>query len=198
MVEPVSKEDRFELQDYFSHPEKYRGCFEKYLPHLSVLVNCIYWDKRYPRLVTKDYLKKSWKKSLRVIGDISCDVEGSIEATVKCTDSGNPVFIYDIEKDEAVDWTPDFSRERSSPAKAGHPKANGPVILAVDNLPCEVPRESSADFSRALEDFIPSVAKADFNAAFEELALPPEIKRAVIAHKGELAPDYRYLEQYLK
>jgi alpha-aminoadipic semialdehyde synthase len=179
-VMPAAKGARFELQDYFRHPERYRGCFERYVPYLTLLVNCIYWDKRYPRLVTKRYLEKLYKgstPSLRVIGDISCDVDGSIEATVRCTDSGDPVFVYDVEKKEAV---PGY-------------KGRGPVVLAVDNLPCELPRESSAYFSGALKGFIPAVAEADYNVSFDELALPPEIKRAVIVHKGELTPDYNYL-----
>jgi hypothetical protein len=46
--------------------------------------------------------------------------------------------------------------------------------------------------------YIPIIARADYSVPFEELALPPEIKRAVIVYQGELTPDYRYLEQYLQ
>jgi alpha-aminoadipic semialdehyde synthase len=44
----------FDLHDYYANPQNYRSVFEKYIPHLSMLINCIYWDKKYPRLVTKD------------------------------------------------------------------------------------------------------------------------------------------------
>jgi alpha-aminoadipic semialdehyde synthase len=69
--------------------------------------------------------------------------------------------------------------------------------MAVDILPSELPRDASEDFSRALQPFLPALAAADYHAPFAELALPPEIKRAVIAHRGELAPAYAYLSAHL-
>ena len=71
-VEPISSELFFELQDYYDHPEKYRPKFSTYLPHLTVLVNCTYWEARYPRLVTKADLKRLYggeaPPRLQVIG----------------------------------------------------------------------------------------------------------------------------------
>jgi saccharopine dehydrogenase (NAD+, L-lysine-forming) len=186
MVEPVSPGDEFELQDYYQYPEKYRSKFKTYLPHLTILVNAIYWDTMYPRLVTKDYIRQTYsgEKSprLKVIGDISCDVEGAIEVTVKSTEPGDPIFVYDPETGEARD---------------GY-EGRGPVIMAVDILPSELPRESSIDFSQTLKAYIPAIAKADFSLPFDQLDLPPEIKRALILHQGQLTPDYRYIEQLLK
>ncbi len=182
MVEPLQGE--FDLQDYYKNPEKYRGVFSKYLPHLTVLINAIYWDARYPRLATKEDLKKLYNNSpkLKVIGDISCDIEGAIEATVKCTDPDAPVFVYDVDKDEALD---SFT-------------GKGPLILAVDILPSELPREASIHFSHVLKGFIPHIASADYTVPFENLNLPPELKRAVIVYRGELTPDYKYLEKFIK
>jgi alanine dehydrogenase len=183
-VEPVSPEGLFDLQDFYEHPEKYRSTFERYVPHLTVIVNCIYWEEKYPRLVTKAYLKQLYgadNPRLRVIGDISCDIEGAIECTVRSTEVDEPVFVYDPFTGEASD------------GYAG----KGPVVMAVDILPSELPRDASVDFSRVLSAFIPAIAAADFSVEFERLALPPEIKRAVIAHRGELTPDYRYIERFL-
>ena len=187
MVEPVSPQaadSGFDLQDYYQHPEKYQGVFERYIPHLTVLVNAIFWSAKYPRLATKAYLKTLFsgaKPRLRVIGDISCDVEGAIECTVKATDPGNPVFVYDPLTANVVD---------------GH-EGPGVVVVAVDILPSELPREASVDFSRILKPFIPAIAAADFSAPFEASNLPPEIKRAVIAYRGRLTPDYEYIQQWL-
>jgi alpha-aminoadipic semialdehyde synthase len=183
-VEPISPQDQFELQDYYDHPEKYRGTFESYVPHLTMVMNCIYWEEKYPRLVTNEYLKQLYSDGqprLRVIGDISCDIEGAIECTVRSTKVDKPVFVYNP-----------FTGETTN-GVAGE----GPVVMAVDILPSELPREASEDFSGVLREFVPSIAQADYSVPFEELALPPEIKRAVIVHKGELTPNYRYLEQYL-
>jgi alpha-aminoadipic semialdehyde synthase len=185
MVEPASPGASFELQDYYDHPEKYRGTFEQYLPHLTVLVNAIFWTDRYPRLVTKAYLKEAFSGAnmprLRVIGDISCDVEGAIECTVKSTEPGDPIYVYEPVSAEVTD---------------GH-EGSGIVIMAVDILPSELPRESSSDFSRILKPFIPAIARCEFSAPFEDCKLPPEIKRAVIAYQGELTPEYRYIEEFL-
>lgn len=185
-VEPISPQDRFVLQDYYDHPQKYRSRFATYLPHLTVLINAIYWETRYPRLVTKAYLREQFggpeRPRLRVIGDISCDVEGAIECTVRCTDPGNPVYVYNPLTGETTD------------GYAGE----GVVVLAVDILPSELPHQASVDFSAVLKRFVPAIAQADYTVPFEQLALPPEIKRAVIAYQGELTPGYRYLEPYLR
>lgn len=183
MVKPVDPAGVFELQDYYQHPEKYRSCFSDYLPYLTVLVNGIYWDKRYPRLVTKAYLREHADDlRLRVIGDISCDIEGSIECTVRSTEPGNPVYVYN---------------PRTGTTTDGY-TGEGVVILAVDILPSELPREASIYFSGVLRDFIPAIVAADYTVPFDQLALPPEIKRAVIVYQGKLTPDYQYISEYLK
>lgn len=185
MVEPVDPEGSFDLQDYYNYPEKYRSRFSSYVPYLTVLVNGIYWEAKYPRLVTKAFLKDLFggptRPRLRVIGDISCDIEGAIECTVKCTEPGDPVYVYNPLTEEVTD---------------GY-EGEGVVVLAVDILPSELPREASIDFSAVLRQFVPAIALADYTVPFDELALPPEIKRAVIAYRGELTPDYRYLERFL-
>lgn len=174
---------RFGLEDYYNHPEKYKSIFERYVPYLTLLVNCIYWDYRYPRLITKNFLKLLYKTEprLRVIGDISCDIEGSIEATVKVTNPDNPVFVYDPIANRAIDGF----------------IGRGPVIMAIDNLPCEIAKESSIYFSGVLKSFVPKIAQADFTLPFERCPLPPEIKKAVIVYQGKLTPNYQYLVKYL-
>jgi saccharopine dehydrogenase (NAD+, L-lysine-forming) len=184
MVEPLDPHTPFALQDYYDHPEKYRGVFEQYLPYLTVLVDAIFWTERYPRLVSKEGLRTLWSSPqprLRVIGDISCDVEGAIEATVKSTEPGDPIYVYDPFTGSVSD---------------GH-AGRGVVILAVDILPSELPREASADFSRILKPYIPAIARCDFTAPFQDLDLPPEIRRAIIVHQGKLTPDYQYIQEYL-
>lgn len=184
-VEPIDQAQPFDLQQFFRQPELYRSKFESYLPHLSVLVNCIYWDTPYPRLLTKATARRLYRADdpprLRVIGDISCDIEGAIEPTIKATSLDIPAFVWDPASDRAID------------SVAGH----GPVIMAVDNLPCELPIESSATFGQALAPLLPALAECDFSVTFEACALPPELKRATIVYQGELTPEYQYLKQFL-
>ncbi|HDM67189.1 MAG TPA: hypothetical protein ENG62_02245, partial [Thermoplasmatales archaeon] len=180
MVKPISSDQEFNLQDYYNHPEKYHSIFNKYIPYLTILMNCIYWDPRYPRLVTKKDLKEI-EHNLQVIGDISVDIEGAIEATVKATTPDNPVFTYN----------PD-----TNTFKDGY-NEDGVVIMAIDNLPCELPADSSREFSKALLPFVPPIVKADYTMDFDKLELPSEVKKAVILHKGELTPDYKYIHKFL-
>ncbi|GAB4432293.1 MAG: NAD(P)-dependent oxidoreductase [Anaerolineae bacterium] len=184
-VEPASEGKPFDLQEFFSHPERYRSRFEQYLPHLSVLVNCIYWDTPYPRLLTRAQAAQLFaggaSPKLKVIGDISCDIEGGVEITLKPTSPDEPAFVWDPATDTAIDGV------------AGR----GPVVMAIDNLPCELPVEASASFGDALLPFVPALAAANFTADFDSVALPPELKRATIIYQGKLTPSYEYLVQFL-
>ncbi len=182
MVEPRTAGAPFDLQEYYQHPDRYRGVFARYLPHIDVLVNSIYWEPRYPRLVTKEWVRENYPGArLRVIGDISCDVDGAIEATVQATEPDIPTYVYDPANDTAIVGV----------------RGDGPVIMAIDILPTELPHESSSHFSAVLKNYIPAIARADCAVGIEKCTLPPEVKRAVIVCSGALTPDYRYLEKFL-
>jgi alpha-aminoadipic semialdehyde synthase len=146
-------------------------------------MNCIYWAPQYPKFVTKEGLKKLYTKThmLRVIGDISCDIEGAVECTLYATNPGAPVFVYNP-----------FT-QTTTPGVEG----TGPVVLSVDNLPCELPKDSSIHFSSILKDFVPDIVNADFKVKFEDCNLRQEIKDAIIVYQGLLTPKYKYLEKYL-
>lgn len=185
MVKPKDPQMVFQLQDYFAHPQKYESRFEEYIPYLTVLVNAIYWDARYPKLITRDYLQKSYQSGqpqiLKAIGDITCDIEGSVECNLAATTPGDPVYVYD------------------PITRSIHPgiEGRGPVVLAVDNLPCELPRDSSAMFGDVLYDFIAKMSATDFSRPFESVNLPPELKRATILYNGQFAPDYTYMAKFI-
>ncbi len=185
MVETKSSDAQFVLQDYYQRPANYRGVFEKFLPHLDLLMNTIYWEEKYPRLVTHKWAKSNYgpdkSPRLQVIGDISCDIQGSIEMTLKAPQPDQPYYVYDPATKSITDGVEGF----------------GPVIMAVDNLPCELPRESSEHFSRILREMIPSLAQADFQGDFGGLNLPSYLKKAVVTHRGELTPNFRYLQDFL-
>jgi len=184
LSEPIDPNQKFDLSDYYNHPEKYKNQFEKYPEHLTILMNCMYWDDRYPRILTKDFIEKlhsTHKQKLKVVGDVTCDPDGSIEFTHKGTVIQDPVFVYD-----PINREPTMGFE-----------GDGITVMAVDILPSELPRESSESFGEALHRFIPAIAQADYDQDFESLNLPAEIKRALILHQGELTPDYQYLEEYL-
>jgi saccharopine dehydrogenase (NAD+, L-lysine-forming) len=184
MFEPREASNEFLLQDYFDHPEKYQAKFQPYLKKLHMLVNCIYWDTPYPRLVTIEDIKTHYQsdKTLMVVGDITCDIDGAIQFNTGSTLSPDPVYIHDIQTGKKVMG---FVGE-------------GPVVMAVDNLPTELPREASEAFGEALIPFVYDMGACDYVKPFEQLDLPAEVKRAVIAHAGELTPEHEHLKIYLK
>jgi len=186
LVRPAEAGASFELQDYYDKPERYRGCFEEHLPHLDVLVNCMYWDERYPRLITREWAKGAFagggRPRLRVVGDIGCDVEGCVELTVKATEPEAPCFVVDPLTGAVADGC------------AGP----GLAIMAVDALPTELPLESSAHFSTSLKEMVVALAGADWRGDGGPPALPPHLSEALIVYRGELTPPYRHLAQYLE
>ncbi|MDD8015631.1 MAG: bifunctional lysine ketoglutarate reductase /saccharopine dehydrogenase family protein [Acidobacteriota bacterium] len=175
----------FDLQDYYRNPGRYKPVVESYLPYLTVLVNGIFWSPMYPRFVTRKFIKKLYGGAglprLKVIGDITCDIEGSIECNVRATGPDDPVYVYDPAEGKALSGF----------------QGKGPVVLAVYNLPAELPLESSVYFSQTLKSFVPPIASADFDGGFAACRLPDEVKKAVILFKGRLTPDYAFLKDCL-
>jgi saccharopine dehydrogenase (NAD+, L-lysine forming) len=176
----------FDLQDYYAHPEKYESKFENYLPLLSILVNCIYWTEKYPRLVSKEYLKNRTilesNLNLQVIGDISCDIDGSIQITNKATKPDDAYYTYFAETDRFENGI----------------RPLGITVMAVDNLPCEFPRESSVEFSAVLRDFVDAISGADFKQKPETMNLPFAIQKALILQQGSFSNDYQYMKDFVK
>ena len=175
----------FDAAEYADHPELYRSGLPSLLPHVTVLINGVYWEPRLPVLVTKAALRELWARErepkLRVIGDITCDIRGSVEVTEKATTPGDPVFV----------WNPETGAITSGVA------GTGPVVMAVDNLPCELPAEASEHFGDSLLRFVPPLARCDWDVPLDALELPREIRDAIIVHRGELAPAFAGLERLL-
>ena len=187
LVRPRAAGAAFSLEDYYRHGKaKYASAVSRELAHLTLLVNCIYWDERYPRLLDQRDFQALWadgrRPRLRVVADISCDVDGALACTVESSDPGRPLYVFDPQSGRVTDGV----------------RGHGPVVMAVEILPAELPRESSAYFSRLLKRYLPALAQIDHRRAFEHLDLPPEIKRAVILWRGRFTPDYRYLEAHLQ
>jgi alpha-aminoadipic semialdehyde synthase len=181
LVKRVDSSQPFELQEYYQHPERYEADFFRHADHLTMLVNCIYWEPKYPRLLTREQFESLYSQQnprLRVIGDITCDIDGSLACTTHSTDPGDPIYVYDPSTGETTSGV----------------EGNGPVVLAVDFLPCELPADASRHFSDSLIPFVSGLAKADFSGPLDQSGLPPELQRATIVYRGKLTEPYRYLE----
>ncbi len=169
----------FELQHFFENRAEYISKFSQYLPYCTVYINTIYWEPDCPVYLKRTDLEKiqGEKQKLIIIGDISCDINGSVQATVKATYPDDPIFIYDAKTGEATDGL----------------LGEGFADMAVDNLPCEFSKESSDYFSRTLEPFIEKLLMCECDKPLAETAIPDEIKGACITHHGKLLPAYEHL-----
>lgn len=165
---------------------RHRVRFARHLPYLTLLVNGIYWRPGHPKLITREDLRRLWggpeSPRLEVLADLSCDVDGPIEATVRTTDSDRPVYVFDPRTGQTRDGV----------------EGPGPVVLAVDNLPAEFPRDASEHFGDSLFPFLNGLLSADFDVPFEHLSLPAAILGATLTHRGELTPHYRGLGEALE
>jgi alpha-aminoadipic semialdehyde synthase len=149
---------------------------ERLLPHTSVLMNCMYWDATCPRLITNDQMSAEWvdreNNRLLVVGDITCDVGGSVEFLSKSTTIEDPFFKWDPSTQEMV---------RSD--------GSGVLVLGVDILPSELPRESSMHFSNLLTPMVEALASGEPDP--EMVAV---LDGACIARNGALQPRFEYIK----
>jgi len=188
-IEPNDPNAVFSKQDYYAHPEFYHSVFfEKYAPYVSVIMNCMYWDYRYPRIFTVKQVEKLVEENrsrLIAVGDISCDKMGSIEFLMKTTSIDQPLFVYDPLTGEVLD----------SSSHRDYIYSDGILFLAIDNFPTEFPKEATNWFGDNLLPFIEAVVKSNPSGSYEDQQkeLPPEIFRSMITNNGQLTPKYRYI-----
>jgi len=174
---------RDKWQVYFDHPDYFESNLDKVLPYITVLMNCIIWSPKFPRTVTKELMKIIYAegKALKVIGDITCDPNGSIEFS-KETWIDKPVYIYNPLSQEIKDGF----------------KGDGIAIMAVTNLPCEFSADASEQFSSDLFPFLEDIVKANYRGSLAESQLPDEIKRAVIMWQGKFTEEFKYMNNFLE
>ena len=142
--------------------------------HADILLAGAFWNPKAPVLfTTKDMLAPDFK--IKIVADITCDINGSVPSTKKASSIADPVFDYDPTTDSVK---PGFSFDRFV------------TMMAVDNLPCELPRSASEEFGHDLIDRILRPLLLD----------DPEkiIERATIAKDGKLTERFAYLEDYVK
>lgn len=161
----------FNLEDFFTNPKEYKSRFKKFTEIADIFISCHYWDHNADVLFNEEDTQ-SEKFNLKVIADITCDIKGSIPTTIRPSTIDNPIYGYNPESGE--EGAP------FSPANI--------TIMAVDNLPCELPRDASVDFGAALiKNIIPALIGDDLTSI---------INRASITKNGELNTGYEYLEDY--
>lgn len=175
----------FDTADYRKHPDNYAPHFHvTVLPFTSVIVNCMYWEDCYPRVVTVRQARDlHFAGRLRVLGvcDISCDLNGSIEFLEEFTSIEQPFYVYDVAAKRVL-------HDMSAP---------GILYHAVDHLPSECPRDASAHFGSCLLPFMPALLCSDAAKSPDapDSGLPAELSGAIVCWEGKLAPNFYYIAE---
>jgi alanine dehydrogenase len=159
--------------DFYNNSEAFESDFAKYANVADIFIAGHFHANSAPDILTAEMLKDN-KCKLKVVADISCDVAGPIACTKRASTIEEPLYGYHPVTGLEVD--------------VHHPEAL--VVMAVDNLPCEIPRDASEGFG---EMFLKHVIPAFYNNDADGI-----LKRAVIAEHGKLAPRFRYLNGYVK
>jgi alanine dehydrogenase len=158
--------------EFYKHPQKYRSTFGKFTKDCDILIHCSFWDPRAPKLFSTEEMA-SPDFHIGVIADVTCDIDGSIPSTTHSSTIENKFYGYDP-KTKSV--TKPFVK-------------NAITIMAVDNLPCELPRDASEDFGKELIDkVLPLLLNNDEHGVIE---------RASIAKDGNLCGRFSYLADYV-
>jgi saccharopine dehydrogenase (NAD+, L-lysine forming) len=159
--------------DFYANPHLYKSTFRKFTRVTDLLLACAYWDPSAPKLFTEvDTREDDFK--IDTIADITCDVNGSIPITKLATTIPDPAYDYNPN-------TGGIEQAFSTPENI--------TVMAVDNLPCELPRNASRDFGRLLID---NVLPHFFNE--DEYGV---LERATIVKGGKLTSGYSYLQDYV-
>jgi len=162
----------FDKTHFYAYPEDYESHFLPFAEVGELLIAAAYWDPKAPRLFELDAIKSS-NFSISIIADITCDLNGSIPTTHRTTTILDP--IYDVDRKTAQEL-PAFGKQDSI------------SVMAIDNLPCELPRESSTEFAQQLCQWvIPELGKANSSI----------LEKATIARDGDLTLEFMYLSDYV-
>jgi saccharopine dehydrogenase (NAD+, L-lysine-forming) len=162
----------FFRDDFHANPQMYKCLFTNYIAQTDILMNGIYWDADIARLFEqKDIQRKDWRIS--VIADITCDVDGSVPINVGTSTIAEPV--YGINRSNF---------EKAAPYQNTMDTID---VMAVDNLPNELPKDASHYFGSHFEKYVlKELLEGDSDI----------IRRATICESGKLTPEYEYLADY--
>jgi alanine dehydrogenase len=161
-----------DCNDFYLNPEEYVSDFERFTKVSDILITGHYHANEAPLILSKEMLKSKDCK-IKVVGDVSCDINGPIGCTLRASTIANPFYGYSPSEDKEVD--------------VFHPAAV--VVMAVDNLPCELPKDASEGFGTM---FIEYVIPAFFNGDKDGV-----LQRAQMTENGKLTEKFSYLQDFV-
>jgi saccharopine dehydrogenase (NAD+, L-lysine-forming) len=162
----------FDQLAFYGDASGHHSTFMRFAKVSDVYVACHYWESGSPFIFTREDVRSSdW--NIKVVGDISCDIDGPVASTIRPSTIAEPMYGYNA----ITESEDDFAAE------------NTIGVMAVDNLPCELPKDASEDFGNELiKNVIPSLLNNDADGV---------ISRATICANGDLTEEYSYLRDYV-
>ena len=163
----------FSREIFFAKPELFQSSFFQYAHVADAYIACHFWDSNAPFIFSREEAKHP-SFNLKFVADISCDIDGPVASTIRPSTIDNPFYGYNAVAEKETDFM----------------NKNSIGVMAVDNLPCELPRDASQYFGHDLiENILPFLFGDD----------PDEvIYRATETQNGKLTPHFSYLEKYVK
>jgi alanine dehydrogenase len=162
----------FDKNDFYKNPLEYTSDFERFTKVSDLFIAGHFYGNDAPVILSQEMLKANDCK-IKVVADVSCDVDGPIACTIKASTIAEPLFGYLPSEHKEVD--------------VFHPAAI--VVMSVDNLPCELPKDASEGFG---EMFLEYVIPAFFNEDKDRI-----LQRAKITENGKLTERFQYLQDYV-
>ncbi|MDZ4823806.1 MAG: NAD(P)-dependent oxidoreductase [Flavobacteriales bacterium] len=164
----------FDKKDFYNNPEKYISTLAENVRKADLYIACHLWAGGNPELITKEDIEHPHWRCL-VMADVSCDTNGPIASTIRSTKISDPLFGYHRFNHAECDWK----------------EKDAICVMAIDNLPCELPKDASEDFGNELiAKVFPLLLESD----------PHHIiwKATETTLEGELTPHFEYLHEYAK
>lgn len=159
-------------QDFYKNPQDYVSDFERFSQVADIYMAGHFHGNGAPDILTREMLNAP-KNKIQVVADISCDVDGPIACTIKASTIAEPFFGYLPSEHKEVSYT--------------HPGSI--MVMSVDNLPCELPKDASEGFG---EMFMEHVIPAFFNGDKDGI-----LQRAKMTENGKLTERFKYLQDYV-
>ncbi len=158
--------------DFYANPHLYKSDFLKYANVAEMFIAGHYYSADSPYLFTREQAKLS-SFNIKTVADVSCDIDGPVASTIAPSTIANPIYGYNPITELIDDIT----------------KPDVITVMAVDNLPCELPKDASEDFgAEMIKHILPCLLTEDPTNIIE---------RATICENGKLTKHYEYLSNYV-
>ncbi len=161
-----------DMYDFFNNPTDYKSDFMRFAKVSDVYIACHFYGTGAPYIFTREEAKDPYFR-IKVVADVSCDIDGPVASTIRSSTIADPIYGYDAKAEKEID----FLNEKAI------------AVMAVDNLPNELPKDASLGFG---DNFVKHVIPAFFNGDKDGI-----LERARMTQNGKLTKNFSYLQDFI-